>query len=216
MTRLTKTTAEDRLAIQCELTENDRCYHIYEYTVRRGWDAETSGNSVIKNLKRSWSECQQNDNFSYFKDKERNRSARIFRANLPTELFRRTTIVPVPPSAARNDPEREFDDTLIRMANQIAGHDGDARELVFQSASTRSSHKSDGNRLTVQELLNVYQINDDLCHPAPEYIAILDDLLTKGTHYRAITSFLAARFPNAQFYGLFVAKAIPNPDDDWN
>ncbi|WP_370234937.1 MULTISPECIES: hypothetical protein [Henriciella] len=212
MVRLKRTTDDDYCSIQSHLTEADRCYFIYEYTIGQNYTAVTRGNSVISNLKRSPSDVAANAHFQRHKDRERNTCAQIFRSNIPDELHRRTTFVPIPPSAARNDPNREFDDTLVRMAQQIAGRDGDARELLYQIESTRSSHRSPGNRLSQRELLNVYAVNEDLAAPEPEVIALVDDLLTKGTHFRAASRKLQERFPHARFLGLFIAKAIPNPD----
>src|SRR3546814_4655332 len=46
-----------------------------------------------------------------------------------------------------------------------------------------------------------------IASPAPQAIGIVDDVLTAGTHYRAMHNVLAARFPNVPIIGLFVARS---------
>jgi hypothetical protein len=91
----------------------------------------------------------------------------------------------------------------------------DVRTLVVQTQSTAASHEAaDGERVTVEELLAVYQINEALAAPVPRAIAIVDDVLTAGTHYRAMHIVLSARFPNVPITGLFIARRV-FPDDDF-
>jgi predicted amidophosphoribosyltransferase len=84
---------------------------------------------------------------------------------------------------------------------------------VKQTQSTTASHElADGNRLTVEELLNVYQIDESLANPAPTSIAIVDDVLTVGTHDRAMHTVLSSRFLGVPIYGIFIARRVfPDP-----
>ena len=85
----------------------------------------------------------------------------------------------------------------------------DVRPLVVQAASTTAAHEAgDGERITVAELLAVYRIDEAQCHPAPTTIWIMDDVLTAGTHYRAMHHVLAARFPGVPIYGVFLARRV--------
>src|SRR3546814_4703569 len=80
----------------------------------------------------------------------------------------------------------------------------DVRALVRQVASTTASHEAgQGVRVTVEQLLELYSVNEAIASPAPQAIGIVDDVLTAGTHYRAMHSVLAARFPNVPIIGLF-------------
>ena len=83
----------------------------------------------------------------------------------------------------------------------------DVGEIVRQTASTRSSHGSQ-QRVTVEELLEVYEIDETLCDPEPKAIAIVDDMLTAGTHFRAMADTLQVRFPDAKIIGLFIAGRV--------
>src|SRR3546814_6035276 len=89
----------------------------------------------------------------------------------------------------------------------------DVRALVRQLGSTTASHEAgQGVRVTVEQLLELYSVNEAIASPAPQAIGIVDDVLTAGTHYRAMHSVLAARFPNVPIIGLFVARRV-FPDD---
>ena len=58
-----------------------------------------------------------------------------------------------------------------------------------------------------------YRIDDALATPRPESIAIVDDVLTTGAHFRAASSLLPARFPTVEIVGLFIARRVPDADD---
>ena len=45
--------------------------------------------------------------------------------------------------------------------------------------------------------------------PAPGALAIVDDLLTTGTHFQAVASVLSTRFLGAYIVGLFMARRVP-------
>lgn len=94
------------------------------------------------------------------------------------------------------------------------GADVDVRNLVRQDVSMVSSHeRPEGARLSVEELLEHYSLDETLTAPQPTHIAIVDDMLTAGTHYRAMHTILLRRYPEANFAGVFVARAI-RPDGE--
>jgi predicted amidophosphoribosyltransferase len=88
----------------------------------------------------------------------------------------------------------------------------DVRELVIQSESTDAAHES-SVRPTVADLLAICQIDEALVAPAPQRIAIIDDVLTAGTHYRAMHTVLSSRFPGVPIVGMFVARRV-FPEND--
>ena len=119
-------------------------------------------------------------------------------------MIERLTFVPIPPSKARD--HAEYDDRMRRICEGI-DDEVDVRDLVYQTQSTRASHEND-DRVTVDELMEVYAIDEALCDPPPTAIAIVDDVITAGTHFRAMSDTLRARFPNAQIIGLFIARRV--------
>lgn len=123
------------------------------------------------------------------------------------------TIVPIPCSKALGHPD--YDDRIEQICRGLSPN-ADVRRLVVQTHSTAASHEAgDGDRLSVDDLLGVYRIDESLANPEPTSIGIFDDVLTAGTHYRAMHSVLSARFPAAKVYGIFIARRVfPDPFED--
>ena len=83
--------------------------------------------------------------------------------------------------------------------------------MIVQSESTDAAHES-SQRPTPPEIEARYQVDGTLVIPEPESIAIVDDVVTTGAHFRAASSLLAARFPRVQIVGLFLARRVPDAD----
>lgn len=116
------------------------------------------------------------------------------------------TLVPVPPSKVAGDVE--YDDRMAEICAAFPAQFAiDVRRLVVQTQSTDAAHESD-HRPSVDELLALYDIDEALTAPTPTRIAIIDDVLTAGTHYRAMHIKLAARFPGVPLVGMFIARRI--------
>ena len=52
-----------------------------------------------------------------------------------------------------------------------------------------------------------------MTEPAPRLVAVVDDLLTTGAHFRAAKSILSARFPEIAVVGMFIARRAPDTAD---
>ena len=65
-------------------------------------------------------------------------------------------------------------------------------------------------RPTPERIGALYRIDEALMESVPGIIAIVDDILTTGAHFRAAKSVLSARFPGAAIVGLFIARRAPN------
>ena len=190
------------------LTPDDRCYYLYEYTSHRDYSFSAT-NNLISNLKKKPSQADQ-PHYRY-KSQVIGTCGRALGAALNPVWLARATLVPVPGSKATDHPE--YDDRMERICRLMSQPPPDVRGLVRQAASTAASHEAgQGDRVTVEQLLELYSINEAIADPAPQAIGIVDDVLTAGTHYRAMYSVLAARFPNVPIIGLFVARRV-FPDD---
>jgi len=91
----------------------------------------------------------------------------------------------------------------------------DVRELVVQRSSLRAAHESD-QRPSVDDLLRVYQVDENLANPPPRWIGVFDDVVTAGTHFVAMKKVLSDRFPGVRISGFFIARRVfPDlfPDD---
>ena len=61
------------------------------------------------------------------------------------------------------------------------------RPLIVQNNSTIAAHEAaPGERVTVEELLALYSVDETLTAKPVHSIGIVDDVLTAGTHYRAM------------------------------
>lgn len=187
------------------LIASDTCYYLYEYTSHRGYTF-SSTNDLICNLKKRPSQPGQ-----YYKGQAISTCALALRQALNPNWLASATLVPVPGSKAAGHPDR--DDRMERVCRLMGQPALDVRSLVVQTQSTTASHEAaPGERISVEELRALYAIDEALAVPAPRSMAIVDDVLTAGTHYRAMHAILSERFPNVPIIGLFVARRV-FPDD---
>jgi predicted amidophosphoribosyltransferase len=56
-------------------------------------------------------------------------------------------------------------------------------------------------------------VDENLCAPTPNIIALFDDVLTTGAHFVAARNVLRSRFPQAQIIGFFIARRAPETTD---
>ncbi len=115
----------------------------------------------------------------------------------------------MPPSKARDHPD--YDDRIAQICRAIqVSFPLDVRELVIQRGSMEAAHVSN-SRSSVEELLQLYAIDDALAVSAPQRIGIVDDVPMAGTHYRAMTAVLRQRFPGVSIVGFHIARRVFPP-----
>lgn len=166
--------------------------------------AYSETNSLISNLKKSVEKRGQPE--WHYKEGAIRQAAEVFRHGLISSDLERLTFVPIPPSKARHD--QHFDDRLIRMLQAIRPQPPlDIRELIFQTESTDSVHHS-ADRPSPEKIAALYRVRDELSQPVPNTIAVVDDLLTTGAHFRAACTVLSKRFRATPMVGLFVARRV--------
>jgi predicted amidophosphoribosyltransferase len=91
------------------------------------------------------------------------------------------------------------------------GQDVDVRVLVSQSQSMLETHFSQ-NRPEPHELYRNYEVDDSLAKPTPVQIAVVDDVLTTGAHFKAMKMVLEDSFRGVQVVGLFLARRVPDTE----
>ena len=190
------------------LTADDACYFIGEYTAYRGY-AHSDTNHLIFNFKKTMDRRGRPE--WRYKDRAIQTAAAAFRRTLAPKDLDRLTFVPTPPSKAKGDPL--YDDRLTRMLGAIRPKPPlDVRELVVQTVSTAAVHVRDV-RPAPEQIQALYRIDETLAEPAPGIIAVVDDILTTGAHFRAAKSVLSTRFPGTAIIGLFIARRVPDTAD---
>lgn len=184
------------------LTEGDACYCIGEYAVHEDTRYSRT-NNLIWNFKKNMDRRGKPD--WWYKEQAIQQIAATIGAAVGPDALDRLTFVPIPPSKAKDDPLH--DDRLARMLRATRpNRPPDVRELVVQTLSTGAAHEDELPRIP-REIEKVYRIDDTLITPKPKTIAIVDDILTTGAHFRAAKSILSTRFPNTPILGLFVARS---------
>jgi hypothetical protein len=190
------------------LTPGDECYFLGEYTARKGFGF-SSTNHLIYNLKKTVDRRGRPE--WRYKEQAIKTAAQAFRASLSDAARETFTFVPVPPSRAKTDPL--YDDRLVQVLRGIwPGLPVDLRELIVQPHSTEAIHGSD-DRPTPNQLVARYVLDDQLLNPAPQAIAIVDDVITTGSHFVAVRSMLRQAFPAVRIVGLFIARRVPEAVD---
>ena len=191
------------------LTVADEIYYFGEYTARKGFDYSPT-NQLITNLKHGVEHRGQ----PRWRHKQRAiiEVAESLARYIGDDFATQATFVPIPPSVVRTDVS--YDGRNMEILGQFQKRKAgvDARELLVQTTSTRKSHHCD-NRLTVEELVNVYDVDESRSDPAPSIIVLFDDVLTTGTHFVAARQVLRKRFGAIRFLGFMVARRKPSPID---
>lgn len=190
------------------LAPTDQCAFLGEYTARKGFSFSAT-NQVVLNFKKS----VDRKRLPEWRHKERTivEVAQAFGAAIDPSWLSEATLVPIPPSKAKPDPL--YDDRLVRMLRAIPAQKPlDIRELIIQRQSMTAAHATDV-RPTPNDILAGYCIDETLGSPPPKNIGIFDDLVTTGAHYVAARQVLAARFPQAAIFGLFIARRAPETTD---
>jgi hypothetical protein len=198
------------LADHFNLDASDSCYHLGEYTARKGYNFSETNNLLLNLKKKPTAKASE----LRYKETAIHHVAAALRAALNSaanrDHLRASTLVPTPPSCIADHPL--YDDRMIRVLREMGrGLNLDIRELVKQRRSLTPSHECDA-RPSVHDLMENYYIDEDLALPTPHGIWVFDDLITVGTHYKAMQRTLAQRFPDVHILGIFVARRVPEAD----
>lgn len=190
------------------LSSDDECYYLYEYTSGAGWRGGET-NQLIHNLQK-----KRGDGGHHYKPGAIRRCSADLSRTLSSEWLAGSVLVPVPPSKIKTDPLH--DDRMSRICHGIRRpNEPDVREIIEQIRSTETF--KGGNRLRPEDLRQNYRFDESALHDLPSQIGIVDDVLTTGSHFRAIKDMILDRFPKAEVTGFFVARrALPNPFADFD
>lgn len=193
---------ESNIGEHSNLRDEDTCLYLLEFTSRQGYSF-SKANQLITNLKKKPnSSAPELD----YKRRAIASCARGLSEALNDDWLGQATIIPVPCSKATGHPL--FDDRMQKVAEAIRPVPN-VRPLVRQTQSLVASHEApEGQRPTVSDLLAVYEIDETLAGPPIRQLGILDDVLTAGTHFRAMHTILSNRFPGIPITGIFIARRV--------
>jgi hypothetical protein len=205
--RLTKI---DELTIgqHYHLDANDSCYFFGEYTARKGFGFSET-NQLIHNFKKSVEKC---GSYEYrYKGQAINEIARMLTGITNLQDL---TFVPIPPSKCHEDPL--YDGRMVEVLEngKKINADVDYRELVRQRESRAASHNSEV-RQTPEEIASNYIFEHSEAQNLRKTIVIFDDVLTAGSHYKAMKTVIKTHLPESVIVGLFVARTAREAETDW-
>ncbi len=184
------------------MDENDECHFLYEYTAGLGWRGGDT-NQLIHNLQK-----KRNDGGYHHKALAIARCARDLSAVIGAEWLAQATLVPIPPSKIKTDPL--YDDRMLQVCRKLCTPPPDVRELVEQIESTETF--KGGNRKPPAELKQNYRIAEDKLPNLRGVVGIFDDVLTTGSHFKAVKEMILERAPQTRVIGIFVARrAVRSP-----
>lgn len=182
------------------LTANDSCAFIGEYTARAGYGHSVT-NGVISNLKKKPS-TKGTPQWRY-KEQAIRDIGHVISRNLTPEAKATATFVPIPPSKSPSSPD--FDDRMVRVAKEIG--DIDLREVLFTRTERVAMHSNDTHR-DPKVLRESLGLRRELLQPQPTQVILIDDVLTTGCSFKVCQSLLKEVWPEATFFGLFVARRV--------
>lgn len=200
--RIDESTVEEHFS----LDSKDRCYYVWEYTAGKDYSFSPT-NQLIKNLKITPTEFGRSRGRARYKREAMDHAAATLRKLIPKGFAeQRATFVPIPGSKAHGHPD--YDDRISQVLTAaFSGWDADIREMLTLTESTAADHAAE-ERLTYGELLSITRLTaaaDDAPRPV---IAIVDDVLNSGKHFRVAQELLSTRFPETEIRGIFIARCI--------
>lgn len=189
-----------------ELDQSDICFYWCEYTSHQGYSYSPT-NQLIKNLKKPVS-LKTHEQYNY-KLKAIKTCASYF-DKINWSPF---SIIPIPPSKNKADPL--YDDRLLKILNAankllVPEFRFDIKDIVIQDKSYEPCHYS-SSRPSFQELRARYKLENIKPTHLREKIIIFDDVLTMGSHFKAIKLLLQDAYPHKKVCGLFIARSIFAP-----
>ena len=181
------------------LTDDDRCFFFGEYTARGGY-AFSDTNNLIHNFKKGVNKRGRAE-WAY-KEAAIKRISGLLNSITDTNVL---TFVPVPPSKCQTD--EAYDGRLIdvlRMCQQTKPN-FDFRELITHRVAMPASHTAE-SRHTPEQIERNYVFNAAAATGLRNNIVIFDDVLTAGSHYKAMKNTLLRHLPGKAIIGVFIAR----------
>ncbi|PVX30952.1 hypothetical protein [Sphingomonas pokkalii] len=190
------------------LTAEHECYFFGEYTARGGY-SHSSTNQIITNIKKKPS-LRHTQQWQY-KVRDMSRVAAAIRGAINPQSYGIVTLVPIPPSKLRTDPEH--DPRMAEIARLVSPN-ANVRELIEPIAARQPQHESE-QRLDPDQLRATLTIVEAQCAPAPQNIILIDDVITTGCSFVACRRLLQDRFPGVPVWGIFAARRAVDHSADF-
>ncbi|MEZ5307996.1 MAG: hypothetical protein R2684_12695 [Pyrinomonadaceae bacterium] len=189
------------------LTREDCCFYFGEYFSGQGYGYSPT-NNLIHNLKKSPSRRGKPE----WKYKlHAIETVADWIASVDDLLWDdpNSLWIPVPPSKSIED--KDYDDRLVKILESLKRKSTSFSfsELITVKESIEGSHNlADGMRPRPEDHLENFVVDETLILPEPKTVFVFDDVITTGSHFRAVDTLLRKKFRNTVVYGIFVARAV--------
>ena len=191
------------------LAATDYCYYVWEYTAGQRYDFSPT-NQLISNLKIKPTQISGNPRRDRHKTQAISHCAAALRSLIQrTWVEQHGTFIPMP--ASKVPGHQDYDDRIHRMLQAaFRGFNADIRPMLGQIENTPADHESN-DRLSHSALRDLTRINETYAEVPPRpNIAVVDDVLNSGKHFKVAQELLSQRFPGIPVIGIFVARCIRN------
>jgi predicted amidophosphoribosyltransferase len=203
MLQIDETTRRDHF----NLASSDLCFYVWEYTAGRRYDFSPT-NQLISNLKIKPTQITARPRRNHYKQQAINHCAAALRSLIQRPWVEQIgTFVPMP--ASKIPGHHEFDDRTSRLLiSAFRTLNADIRPMLEQTESTAADHENP-DRLSYAALRANMRINEaHAAAPLRANIAVVDDVLNSGKHFKVAQELLVQRFPGVSVIGIFLARCI--------
>jgi hypothetical protein len=193
------------------LSASDFCFYVWEYVAGQRFTFSPT-NHLISNLKIRPTQIAAAPSRDYYKQQAITHSAAALRSLIQRSWVEQMgTFVPMPPSKIAGD--EDYDDRMHRLlCEAFEGLNADIRPLLEQTESTAADHEST-DRLSCAALREITRINEAYATTPPRSnIAVVDDVLSSGKHFKIAQEILAKRYPSVPIIGIFIARCVRSND----
>lgn len=188
------------------LKDDDKCYY---YMVRvKGGHSESYANRIISNLKISKQDLVKNPVRGKYKLDAVNKMILALEEVLKNNKSKKFIFIPAARSIPRNDEnfDKAFDYVVeqICMKNPLFWF----CEKILDVDITHDSVHSNEDARTIENVKNHLVLDDFKTdkYKDADYIVIIDDVLTHGTHFRVWKDSIMKNYPDIKdIFGLFFA-----------
>ena len=180
--------------------DEDYCYYAREYVARGGWNA-SEANQLISNFKKT--PDRRGTGEWHYKEQAIEQFAQELAQLLPADY--NVTHIPSSKRTDHPDYDSRLEDTLTRLSalrSDITFH-----KPLYMTESMEPYHLSVGT--TTRNPDDIYdKLGWNGLPNETNHIALIDDLLTSGAHFKACQRLVLEHHPALRVFGVFWAKSI--------
>lgn len=189
------------------LQRGDDCWYFGEYTAYKDWSFSDT-NQLIKNFKKKMS-LRGTAQWPY-KEQAIHRIGSLFAKVIDCNNLNGVIFVPIPPSKIVGDPGHDprLVDAL-NVASSLLRTNLPICECISLIQNANPDHESADTRLYPQDRARTYRLHTDRIPPGVRTVAIVDDMLTTGSHFKGVEIVIRSILPDVFISGLFVARRVP-------